>query len=338
MTIDQAQHRYRNRLLTLIALVLGIAALRDAYPIVMPVVFAAIIVAAVWPLKRLLDRWLPSPVSYTLTMLALLAVLAGFAAAVYLSIGQVLALLSGRWPAIVTAYERLAHAAARLGAPMSDTLDQQRVTYVATTIAQRVYSFTTYLGFIALLVMLGLPEVPRIGTLLRAHLDTGARREVTDMIGGSAIRIRSYLATTFATSLLTGIASTVFPLAVGLDLALVWGLLNFLLNFIPVIGNIVGIVPPVLYALVQFGGVTMPLLVFGGFAALQLVISNIVYPLLQGQRLSLSPVAIVVAMAFWSWIWGIAGALIAVPLTAALVIVAEHFERTRWFARLVASD
>ena len=75
---------------------------------------------------------------------------------------------------------------------------------------------------------------------------------------------------------------------------------------------------------------------FAGYAVLQIVISNFVYPMLQGRSLSLPPVAVVVALAFWSWVWGIAGALIAVPLTVTLVIVCQHFPSTQWIARLLA--
>ena len=81
----------------------------------------------------------------------------------------------------------------------------------------------------------------------------------------------------------------------------------------------------------------MPALVFVGFVVLQMTISNVVYPILQGKQLSLSPLAIIVAMTFWSWVWGIAGALIAVPLTAAVVIICGQFDRSRWIARLLSA-
>jgi predicted PurR-regulated permease PerM len=80
----------------------------------------------------------------------------------------------------------------------------------------------------------------------------------------------------------------------------------------------------------------MSLIVFLGFAALQIVISNIVYPYFQGRTFSLSPAAILVALAFWSWVWGIAGALIAVPLTVGLIITCQHFQSTAWIARLLS--
>jgi predicted PurR-regulated permease PerM len=77
--------------------------------------------------------------------------------------------------------------------------------------------------------------------------------------------------------------------------------------------------------------------VFLGFAALQIMISNIIYPTLQGRSLALSPVMILVALAFWGWVWGIAGALLAVPLTAAIIIICERFRSTEWIALLLSN-
>ena len=103
-----------------------------------------------------------------------------------------------------------------------------------------------------------------------------------------------------------------------------------------VIGNIVGTIPPALYAAIQYQNWQMPLLVLVSYAVLQTVISNLIEPLMQGRSLSLSPVAVVVALSFWGWLWGIPGTLLAVPLTAALVIVCQHFRSTEWIAALLS--
>jgi predicted PurR-regulated permease PerM len=179
--------------------------------------------------------------------------------------------------------------------------------------------------------------VPALRGKLRESLDGTDRRELLATVEEIAEKIRQYLGVTALTSVVTGVASAAWAAVVGLDLALVWGMLNFLLNFVPTIGNIVGIVPPTVYAVLQFQSWSMALIVFLGFAVLQVAISYFLYPALQGRSLSLSPVAIIVALAFWSWVWGIAGALIAVPLTSALVIVAEQFRSTQWMARLLSS-
>lgn len=227
--------------------------------------------------------------------------------------------------------------AAHWGIPLRGSTDGQWLVSTLRTLAASIYQFATYTGFIGILVVLGLPEVPRLRRKLRNELEARQRGEIIDVVSSLSHQVRAYVGTTFATSLLTGVASGVWALATGLDLALVWGVLNFLLNFVPVIGNIIGIIPPTLYAVVQFGGIGMPLLIFGGYAALQIAISNFVYPVLQGRQLSLSPLTIIVAMTFWSWVWGIAGALIAVPLTAAMVITCSHFARTRWIATLLSA-
>jgi len=336
MTQSQVQGRYHNRMLTIIAAIMLIAALRSAFAVIMPIAFAAIIVAALWPLKRLLGRYMPSWLAYTLTLLSLVGILAAFAAAVYLSIGQVIGAMSSQWAGLEKAYTRLASWAANRGVPIAGTINRQRIMALLQMLASGAYAFVTYVGFIGIVVMLGLPEVPRLRRRLYEMFEGGARRDMLDVGEEISSQVRRYLGTTLATSILTGVASALWSWMTGLELALVWGILNFLLNFVPVIGNIVGIVPPVLFALIQFGGWQMPALVLVGFVVLQMTISNVVYPLLQGKQLSLSPLAIIVAMTFWSWVWGIAGALIAVPLTAAIVIICGQFDRSRWIAKLLS--
>jgi AI-2 transport protein TqsA len=104
-----------------------------------------------------------------------------------------------------------------------------------------------------------------------------------------------------------------------------------------VVGNFAGIAPPTVYALIQFKSLSWPLITLAGFCFIQIGISNFIYPMLQGRSLSLSPVAVVLALAFWSWVWGLAGSFIAIPLTVSLVIICGEFEGTRWIAVLLSS-
>lgn len=328
-------NRLRDRLLAIIALVVGIAALKASYPIAMPALFALIIVLGAWPLDALLKRWLPGWLATGLTILALIAMLLGFGWAMFIASRQTVSVLADQWPAI---QQRAAALAGELGIPpprLGGAVSPERLAGLARAAAVSAYGIATYIGFIGILVIFGLPEVPRLRTRLSAAFGHGTRRELIGVAAEASRQVRRYFAVTLFTSVLTGLGSALIAFATGLDLALVWGLLNFLLNFVPVIGNIVGIIPPTLYAVLQFDGLTMPIVVFVAFAGLQLVISNVVYPLLQGRQLAISPVVIVLAMAFWGWLWGIAGALIAVPLTAAIIIACEQSERTRWFAELL---
>lgn len=88
--------------------------------------------------------------------------------------------------------------------------------------------------------------------------------------------------------------------------------------------------------MVQFPSSVLPIIIFVGFGTIQITVSNFIYPVLQGRSLSLSPVAVVVALSVWGWVWGIAGMLVAIPLTVAVIIVCEHFPTTRWIAILLS--
>lgn len=331
------QDTIRNRLLALIAGLLVVAGLRWSFPVTMPLAVAVFIVAAVWPIKPWLDQALPSSLSYIGTILVLVLIFAGFIAAVYLAISQVVQTFFRDQEQFRQLYEAYASWATERGLPVLGGQDGYgRLIALAQAVLARVYTVLAYLGFIAVLVILGLPEVPAFGHKVRDRLPAVDGRQVFDTVEQIAEKFRSYIGVTTLTSLITGAASAVWALAIGLDLALIWGVLNFLLNYVPMIGNIIGIFPPSLYALIQFQSWTMALVVFLGYAAIQITISNFVYPYLQGRGLALSPVAIVVALAFWGWIWGMAGVLLAVPLTAALVIICEHFRSTEWIAKLLS--
>lgn len=297
------------------------------------------IVAAIWPIKPWLDRALPSKVSYLGTISVLLLIFVGFTGAVYFAAAQVVRAFAQNQEKFNSIYSSLTNWAAQWGfRELGGQEGYTRLIDFGQALLSNAYTVFVYLGFIALLVILGLPEVPAIRNKLRGALSAADRREVINTVDEIANKVRQYLGVTALTSAITGMASAFWAFAVGLELALVWGVLNFLLNFIPIVGNIIGIIPASLYAIIQFQSLTMSLIVFLGFAILQIIISNFVYPTLQGRSLALSPVAIIVALAFWSWVWGIAGALIAIPLTAALVIICQHFSSTEWIARVLSTE
>lgn len=329
----------RNRLLTVIAVILSVAALRWSYPVAMPLVVAIFIIAAAWPIKPWLEHRLPSSLSYIGTVLALFLILAGFFAIIYLAIAQVTQAVIEDQDRFRAIYETYARWAAGRGLPVpGGEGGYDRLVAIAEALFWRVYTVLGYIGLIAFLVILGLPEVPTLADKFREQLNWGENRDLLRAVEQIADRCREYIGVTVLTSLITGVASGLWAFGVGLELALLWGVLNFLLNFVPVIGNIIGIIPPVLYAVIQFEGWTMPVVVFAGFAALQITISNFIFPMLQGRRMALPPVAIIVALLFWGWVWGIVGALLAVPLTAAIIIVCQHFKSTKWVARFLARE
>ena len=149
-------------------------------------------------------------------------------------------------------------------------------------------------------------------------------------------KIRSYLVIKFVTSATTGLLTWFILALFGLDLALVFGVMAFLLNFIPSIGSMIATLLPLPIALIQYdSGITIALVILLP-GAVQFTIGNIVEPLVTGEGLDLHPVTILLALVFWGLLWGVVGMLLAAPITAVLRIVLGRLEITRPVAELLA--
>ncbi|MBT5387438.1 MAG: AI-2E family transporter [Porticoccaceae bacterium] len=141
--------------------------------------------------------------------------------------------------------------------------------------------------------------------------------------------VHSYLAIKAAISLVTGILIFIWLSVLGVDYAVLWGLLAFLLNFIPTVGSFIAAVPAVLLALVQLGllhaGLTL-----AGFVMVNLVMGNAVEPRWMGKGLNLSPLVVFVSLVLWGWVFGPVGMLLSIPLTIMIKIALENQPDTRW--------
>lgn len=149
-------------------------------------------------------------------------------------------------------------------------------------------------------------------------------------------KIRGYLVTKVLLSAITGISVGVILWLLGLDLALAFGVLAFLLNFIPSLGSIIATLLPLPVALIQYDSLWLVLLVLVLPGAVQMTIGNFVEPMLMGDSLELHPITILLALVFWGLLWGPVGMLLAAPITAVLRIVLGRIETTRPIAELLS--
>ena len=157
--------------------------------------------------------------------------------------------------------------------------------------------------------------------------------EITSNINA---QIGSYLALKTAIGILLGALSWMIMAYVGLELAGFWAVLIALLNYVPYIGSVAGVLIPVLIAIVQFGNVNDVLAVLVPLTIVQFLIGNFLDPYLMAKSLNLSPFAILISLAVWSALWGIPGAFLAVPVTAIMTIVFSEFAGTRPLAVLLS--
>jgi predicted PurR-regulated permease PerM len=149
-----------------------------------------------------------------------------------------------------------------------------------------------------------------------------------------ADEVQRYLAMKTVISLATGALVGIWVWFLGLDFPLFWGLLAFLLNYVPNVGSILAAVPAVLLALVQLGPKGAAL-AGAGYLVINMVLGNVIEPNVMGRQLGLSPLVVMFSLVFWGWIWGAIGMLLSVPLTMIIRIMLEHSEEHRWIAVLL---
>ncbi len=149
--------------------------------------------------------------------------------------------------------------------------------------------------------------------------------------------VRQYLAIKTLVSAVTGAIIALALTILGLDYALLWGVIAFLLNYVPNIGSIIAAVPAILLAIIQLG-IFPSLMIALLYIVVNLIMGSAVEPRLMGQKLGLSALVVFVSLVFWGWILGPVGMLLSVPLTMIVKIALEVNESTRWLAILLGSD
>ncbi|MEE4217726.1 MAG: AI-2E family transporter [Xanthomonadales bacterium] len=179
--------------------------------------------------------------------------------------------------------------------------------------------------------------------VMRQKLDamTGSAGESSrlySVIDQIAVQVQNYIGMKTLVSMATGLLSYGVLKWVGVDFAAVWALLIFLLNYIPNIGSIVGVILPALLTLVQFDNLTPFLIITLGLGAVQFLIGNLVEPALMGKSLNLSSFMIILSLTFWGMLWGIAGMFLSVPIMVMIAIVCANIDGLRGIAVVLSAD
>ncbi len=173
-----------------------------------------------------------------------------------------------------------------------------------------------------------------IMTLFLLVGSTGAKKSQTwENINN---QVKKYIFVKFITSAVTGIIAGLIYWFLGLDLAIIFGTLTFLLNFIPTFGSIIAVLLPLPVAFLQFDDPAIIMMIIILPAIGHMIIGNIIEPKMFGQAFDLHPVTIIVALISWGMLWGITGMLLAAPLTAIMRISFNNFDTTRPFALLLS--
>ena len=157
---------------------------------------------------------------------------------------------------------------------------------------------------------------------------------ILDAIDNISKKIRSFLVVRTVLSLISGLATGLWLWAAGVELAFVWGLLTFILNYIPSLGSIISVVAPTIFALVQLG-LWRAVIALAGMIVIEQIVAGLIEPRMQGRAVRLSPFIVLMSLVFWGWVWGIVGMLLAVPLTVTFVVICSEIDSLEWLAEIM---
>jgi len=327
-------------MLGLITAVLLFAALYFARSILAPVAFSLFVIAIVWPLQRTLEIRVPRLLALVATLvvtLLVIAVLGYLIVWAFSTVGRWLIDNAPRFQALYVQWtDWLEEHGILVTSFLVENFNASWLIRAVQEIGGRLQGFVTFVVITFVFTALGLLEVE----IARKNIETLNNKEAARAILQASTQIadkfQQYMLVRSAMSVLTGLVVWAFALVAGLELATAWGVIAFVLNYIPFIGPLVATVFPTLFALLQFGSWQLAVIVFVGLNVIQFLIGSYLEPRIAGAALSLSPFLVLFAVFFWAFLWGIPGAFIGVPIVIAALALCEQRESTRWIAALLS--
>jgi AI-2 transport protein TqsA len=327
-------------MLGLCTAVLVFCGLYFARSILAPVAFSLFVVAIVWPLQRELETRIPRLLALAVALVVTLLVVTVLGYLIVWAFGTV-----GRW-LIENALQFQA-----LYVQWTDWLEEHGILVTSLLVENfnagwlvravqeiggRLHGLVTFVVITFVFTALGLLEVD----IARKHIESlgnkAAARTILQASTQIADKFQRYMLVRSAMSVLTGLVVWAFALLAGLELATAWGVIAFVLNYIPFIGPLIATVFPTLFALAQVGSWQLAVIVFVCLNLIQFVIGSYMEPRIAGAALSVSPFLVLFAVFFWAFLWGLPGAFIGVPIVIAALTLCEQRESTRWIATLLS--
>ncbi len=302
--------------------------LRAAQSVILPLIIAWLLSFLIGPaINFMTARKIPTTLAVIIILIILVGVFylsftflyarfAAFAAAYpkyHARFTELIALITGKWNLEFD--------------PLAGINWGQNIGRFLATLSRSIFVFISQLVLVVIFLFFILMGKP----FFRYKILKSFSAEDADQIAGITFsitgQIRRYLSLQFLISFTTGVLVWLALEIIGVDFAVTWGALAFFLNFIPTVGTIVASIPPILLALIQFYPSLWPgVVTLISLLTIQLGMGNALAPKLMGDQLNLSPVVVLLSLLFWGWLWGIVGALLSIPIAAAIKIVCENIE------------
>lgn len=321
--------------LTLVAAHLG-------QTVVEPVVFAIFIIALIFPVQTALEARLPRWAALVVTVAGALAVVITLSSLIVWGGGELVDWFAGNLDRVKASFEAstkwLETHDVFVGALITEHVNAAWMLDVIRAAATRANVLAGFALVVFVYVVMGLAESSVLKKNIAAATDEETALRLLRATSRIAQKFRRYMFVRSVASLATGALVFLFALVIGLDRPAAWGVLSFALNYLPYIGSLVVTVLPALFAYVQFDSSQAALLVLGALGLIQIVIGSVIEPVFSGTALAMSPSVVVFAVLLWTFLWGLPGAFIGVPIAIAVLTLCEHFPSTRWIARIAAGE
>jgi AI-2 transport protein TqsA len=329
-------------LLTMIGVctaILVAMALYLARSVFAPMAFALFIIAMVWPLQNVLQARLPKLLALAVSILATIVIVVAVASMIVWGFGRVGRNIASDAPRFQLLYNQSASWLEEHGIVLAGLWAEHfNVAWLIRLLQQitaRINNTLSFSFIVLIYVLLGLLEVDTAASKLRETKDEMVGKMLLAGSAETAAKLRKYMLVRSLMSLMTGILVWGFASVAGLQLAAEWGVIAFVLNYIPFLGPLVATVFPTLFAIAQFQSWQMAAIVFAGLNLIQFLVGSYLEPRIAGRVLSISPFMVLLAVLFWSFLWGIAGAFIGVPIVIATLTICKQHQSSRWLAALL---
>jgi AI-2 transport protein TqsA len=313
----------------------------QAASVLAPLSLALFIIAIVWPLQRRLQSHLPTLVALAITIIVTAAACLAFASLAAWGFGRV-----GRsFVANATRYQEFYDSLVKwleehdvsVAGVWAEHFNMAWLLRVVQTTASRVSTTLSFWIIALVYVVLGLLEVEDFRRKVEALANRQASRVILDGSAATAVKFRKYLLVRTQMSAMTGLLVGAFAWITGLQFAAEWGVIAFVLNYIPFVGPFIATLFPTLLAMTQFESWEAVLGAFICLNIIQFIVGSYIEPRVAGSVLSISPFVVLFAIFFWTFLWGLFGTFIGVPITLAILTFCGQDPSTRWLAELLGS-
>jgi AI-2 transport protein TqsA len=326
------------------ALTITLWGLREGSEMIVQVVLAAVIAVSFTPLMYyLISKGLPSMVSYVLTLVAIVLVfgllLAFLIVAVNRFVNEIPA-YTAELDSTLADFEEFISENFNIeqsdAGGLIDSIDPGQILNIAADFFSGLIATIGSIAMIVLVLIFLLVDALSVPDKLAPYIQKG--NVTVERVSRFGADVRHYVGITTVVGAATGVLDTIFFIIVGVDFPVLWGILAFLMSYIPTIGFWLALIPPTFLAFLEMG-LTEAVIVFFGIVLINGFAENVVKPKYMGEGLDLSPFTVVFSVIFWAAILGPFGAILSVPLTMAFkMLILEYDPGNKWLAALMSAE